>query len=1719
MQHLRGRRIALLAGAVAALLLAIAFRAPLARAVVAGLLDVLTGSHVSFSALTADREHLTIEGLSVRRNGDPFLDVARLDVAYDLRDLLPGGKRRFGLRSVEVTRPHLTLVRHADGSFDLSGGGGGPSSPSGAGGTPLILTGTLRDGLIEIVDPHRVDPAARRLRLDSVNARFAVDTGAVTTYRAGATYEGAPLELTGTLDVTRRYAMHRLRAPHLPVTTLLNYVVNYRSAHVLGGRVSDLDVVVYSFASGATHFAGSAWLSGGALRIPGLRLPLRDVTARFDLFDGGIASNRITARVADLPAEAAGGIYDWQAPAFRLGFRTKGPLETLRSAFNFSAGLPLSGDVAVGAVVEGAVGQPLVHVRVDSQRVAYGKFPLEAVSGDLIYYDSSLSLVRASVRYGAFDSVTRGYLDLGDRAVSELAVDGSAPPGTVPFVAQSVPRVPLRVTAVLGGSDLAIDARGVADGAAGDESVRGLFRLDRNGDGEFGPFAIRQGSGSAAGAFYANRRSSESGFWLDASGFAIRPGSAHPQLPGLPNLAPPDFSGRLDARLAGEGHPSDFRLAGAASLADFVVGRYRIGSVSAARVAGAPADLRASDLVASGPWGAFAGNAAYDPEQLALSGRYRGSLERLAVFTGQVEAKGPLDAPVALLLRSGKTVVQSSGAGAANLSIRGVPVSDVRGTIEIAGNVLRVYSATARVAGGTFAAAGAVGGAGRLGVALAGANAAPLRSLGSPLESGRIAALGNVRQAADGTDFDGTLSLAAARVRNLSVSGSSGIALRGDTAKLDGGEALVDGNYGHFAGTVADLGRGPVALDLAVSTENARVVPFAQLLVPARHDIAGTFDADVRVNGTSAAPAVAGRIALSEGTFQGQAFRDASARFAADPHGLSAQDGTVAVGSTRVAFAADYRPGDLAAKLFASRANLADFDDLFDTGDTLDGVGRVNAVFSRRGGKLATNADVEFAGLRYLRFNLGDSTATWSSNGRNVTGKLAFGGAAGRLDAAGTVRLAGRAPLATLLRHSRFNGQATLRDFDLSTWLPVLGYQLPMTGRLDADTRISGSLSQPNLAVSASLNGGHYGKIPINRFTLSATADLRSVTLAAAALDLGTLQATGSGIIGVGPTDPIALSLHATTNDLAGLGTRLTGAKLALGGSGETDVKLTGTRAKPSIAGGFYVHEATFQSIAIPQALGQFRLQGRSVELEGAELVLSKGRVDFAGAVPFTFSPFGFGPPAAPVEVEVTSRGLDLSNFVPLLPKGSTLLGLIEGRVGVSGTAGAPRVEGRLTLSGGAATVPSFETEPLSKISAAVSFDRDAATLESFHAEAGGGSVEGSGRATLGLDSSFRLTALTRGLRLDLPAYGRGTLDGSVTLERPAGGPPLLSGKVGLSDTVVPFSALSVGAISLAGSSDVPGLVAPPAPAGASPAPARPKLDLALDVTAERNVRVRSSNIDIGGTGAIHVGGTLADPSLSGELDSTGGTLSYFNTVFRVQSGKVTFDPSQGLIPNLDAVATTHVSNPDPNGFRNVSGSADITITVKGPVSNLDIQLASTPSYSREQILGLLLGAPSLGANLFDVNGYPAGAVTRNTSGQNTIGQQAFNIANAQFTKNLLAPFETQAAGALGLSDINVNVDVTGAVGVTARKGLGKFVNAIYSQTFGYPTRQSFGFEIKPNQFTAAQVTAFDTVGAQNIFVAYPALLYGTPQSTRITAAQPIGGTSGFAASLQLLLP
>ncbi len=433
-----------------------------------------------------------------------------------------------------------------------------------------------------------------------------------------------------------------------------------------------------------------------------------------------------------------------------------------------------------------------------------------------------------------------------------------------------------------------------------------------------------------------------------------------------------------------------------------------------------------------------------------------------------------------------------------------------------------------------------------------------------------------------------------------------------------------------------------------------------------------------------------------------------------------------------------------------------------------------------------------------------------------------------------------------------------------------------------------------------------------------------------------------------------------------------------------------------------------------------------------------------------------------------------------------------------------------------------LERVPIQQIAAELAFNRTSATIARASARLGTGTIDGSGSVEFpnGFshgNAALSLRASARGAQLDLPSYGSGTLDASILLAKRPSADALLSGNVTLSNAALPFAAFVKAAQSASS------LTGPPLP-----------LAFDLQATAGRNVRVRGSGygagLDIGVDGSVKLGGTLAAPTLAGTFNSTGGTLTYFDRAFRVQQGSVQFNAADGVIPTLHAVASTSVVNPDPDRARNPYGSAEVTIRVDGPVASLKVGLDSNPpGYTREEILGLI--APFggfVGGIGFSREGMlarqqpngitPIGTVSPipNVSVQQrstiTVGQEAFNLLNAQFTAGLLSPLETTLGQGLGLSSINLTLGYYGNVGFTASRFLSKAVSAVYAVTFGIPQTQSFGLMVAPNPETSATLSFFVQNGQTKLFE--------TPTSpvgygAGYLATEPLIGNSGFSLTLQ----
>ena len=177
----------------------------------------------------------------------------------------------------------------------------------------------------------------------------------------------------------------------------------------------------------------------------------------------------------------------------------------------------------------------------------------------------------------------------------------------------------------------------------------------------------------------------------------------------------------------------------------------------------------------------------------------------------------------------------------------------------------------------------------------------------------------------------------------------------------------------------------------------------------------------------------------------------------------------------------------------------------------------------------------------------------------------------------------------------------------------------------------------------------------------------------------------------------------------------------------------------------------------------------------------------------------------------------------------------------------------------------------------------------------------------------------------------------------------------------------------------------------------------------------------------------------------------------------------------------------------------------------MNVALSSDPSYSREQILGLLVGVQALGA----VSGLQPGT---NGPSQNPVQAIAEGQLGTLLTQNVLEPFSSQLGSAIGLSNLAINYTPGQGASVGVQKRLVKDVNAVFAESFNYPQRESIGLRATPSKATAVQLTFFSQPSS-NRFDSFEGAQSLQSTNESVSDAEPANGTNGFALSLQRTFP
>lgn len=1665
--------------AVAALAVAL-FHGPLLATGISSAVR-LAGYNFRYDSLKLSGGHIVFKNPDASSlGGEPVFTAQTLDIAYDPGKIF-SGPYVYGISGFELDRPKFTIVHHRDGSYNINL----PASQPGAKSKPFVLPqihAVIHDGTIGLVDDTKIFRHSRRFSLQNLQADAVVDPHALSHFVVSTTLveEGGqfPIYGRGTFDPKRGYELSHVTARSIALGPLLDYILNSTSLHIAGGILRDVDARVYGLLNRAgtldRHIAASARLEHFQPYLNSLAKPLRDGRGEIRIYDDGLAIPQVDGTIAGVPVRIAGGIYDFAHPTLRLGIAGRGEIRKLLTLSNGATRIPVSGPIAFRLFVEGDASAPQTLASFHSLRIFYDRHPLDDPSGLVALSGSETAIVRSSLRYAGIDVTTRGrVLSRKNHTDTELLAVLDAPSARLPYATNFFGAMLLHGDAIVSGTDTKLATSGSLSGDTATQQLAGAFAFDRSGIGTAGPLLLEgPGDRSLYARVAFDRPGGKSGAaFVSARRFHVSTLGPQPTFPGLTIAALPPLDGTLDANVATAFDRASFVASGDAHLTNAHVNGYPIE------------DLAARARVTDGP-------------HVVAEARYRGSLAALArAAHSGVAIAGRADIPLALVGSSASdALVQIDGATFSHASVGGIALRELSATIGVRGKAYDIYAARANLGGNDLVASGSFGDGGTVAVSTGGVDLSALRGLGLPIVSGTATALVDIGGTVASPHASGGVAVRDAevpdpRLEGFAVNANSGVSFEGDRLALDNALVSAGPTVASVDGSVTGLRANPARAryDFDARLRQADIGTLVRVAQIPRETLRypeGSLDASVHVVGHGSTPVVTGSLAIPEGSLNGLRFHNVALALSGTPAALRASDGRVTVGTSRIGFAADLAAGAQAIAVHTTHVDLSDFNDYFDRGDTLGGIGSIDIAARTAPNSLVTSGRVRLAHTRVRRFDLGETRADWFTTGRIVHTALALGGTPGRVAETGEITLARTQPMRDALHRTQLALTTRATGIDLGVWLPAVGLQVPVIGHVDADATVRGTFPRIAAVAHASLDGGILGRVPVRRASLDLRAANGRAVISNAVLAIDNLDLTASGEAGLVPGAPLDFTILARTLDVGMLAKTITKETYDTSGAVATTLHVSGTPARLRADDVLDATDLRYARFTIPRVHAEANVVPERVTLVRSQLDLPTGTIAAAG-----FAPLGPGYALAksgPVSLAVTIAKVALGQFAALLPQGTQATGSLDGALALAGTIQAPNLAGTLALSGGTFVGPQLRSK-LADARAQITFAGTSATLHDARVDVGGGDLLLDGSATVpslrepARDLTYALHVRSEHAVLDAPAYLRGRVDGNIDLARARSRAPILSGNVALATTRVPLSAV----------------FNPSAPQ--SSATAKP-FDLALDLGVDvgRDVRIVGGPADVGAQGRLQIGGTLAAPTAQGELDSTGGTLSFYRT-FRLQyPSTVVFDPSDGVIPTIDALATTTVDNPP----------TDVSLHITGRATQLDVALDSNPNYSREQILGLLVGAQALGA--------VSGVRTVAQSGAQTNPFQA--LAEGQLgtllTQNLLEPLSSQLGGAVGLSNLAINYSLGGSVNIGAQKRIFKNVNAVFAQSFNYPPRQSIGLLASPNDATAIQLTFFSQPSSNrfDIFEGSQALLSSNPS---VTSVQPARGSNGFSFSFQ----
>jgi len=768
------------------------------------------------------------------------------------------------------------------------------------------------------------------------------------------------------------------------------------------------------------------------------------------------------------------------------------------------------------------------------------------------------------------------------------------------------------------------------------------------------------------------------------------------------------------------------------------------------------------------------------------------------------------------------------------------------------------------------------------------------------------------------------------------------------------------------------LGLHPLFIDgVSIEAVDVPAAPFARVLVPGV-DLLGTLSGRIAVAGPLEHPAVSGTIALADGAVAGQRFDAASVEFAGTAGRVRVESFSATVNDSRLdASGLVDLGGPVDLDITADRIHLSDIPSLGRWGLALAGTVSLAGQVTGTTHDPELKATIESPEISINGQGFQASGAIDYRDGTLTVAPVSLVQRDQRYGVTGVIKM-GAQPTADL-NFSVQHGQIATIVAAASEAPPV-----PIAGTIDGSVTLEGPFADPTAHLVLSMQDGRVDGIPVG----TGNADL---TLTHGTVDIQTLELhpqrgtiTVLGRVELAGTSAVEVSGQDLDVNLLRPVFRM-GPQDALTGTLSFTVQWGGPTRDPTVGLALEATDAGLPNATVDRVAVLAYYKDGIVTVEDGTIDKGAHELALEGTLPVDPRALALTP-NGPLDLRLSLADTDLSFLTLFTPAIRNASGTIAGQVTVGGTPANPVMTGSLESRGGRFTVGPMTT-PVENLNVDITFSQSELVVRALSATIGGGPLTAQGTISVKdlRPDTVALSLTGRDLTMAVAGLYTGGVDGLLTLSGPAA-TPTLAGAVTLSHgTVTLTSALAPGS-----------LVAVPL-----------RLDVPVELGDDVMYVQGPARARLAGT--LHVGGTIGEPALSGQIQAVNGTIAILGTPYTISRGVLTFGEQAGLYPQISASA------------QGTYGATRVFLDIDGVLPTPTLTWSSDPPLSQDQVLALVAGTSSTGSS-------PAGFLSQMLFGSISSSiQQAFRLDALTVSYNPQNPFELQIGKYL-LTDVYLSL-------------------------------------------------------------------------------------------------